>query len=61
MQREMLSVETWSIIKTLTLIHCILMNMKFHHTKLLSVLFHSGESKKDDRENRPLFMDKLHN
>lgn len=61
MQREMLTVKAWDILKILILILRIVMNMKFHHTKLVPVLFNSGKSKKDVRENMPLYMDKLYN
>lgn len=37
------------------------MDMKFHHTKQIPVLFSSGKSRKDVRENMPLSMDKLYN
>jgi len=61
MQREMLSVKAQDILKTLTLTLRIITNMKFHHTKLVLVLFNSGKSKKDVRENMCLYMDKLNN
>lgn len=61
MQSEILSVKAQGILKTLTVIPHIVMNMKFHHTKLVPVLFNSGKSKKDVRENMPLYMEKLYN
>lgn len=56
----MVSFKAQSILKTLTFILCIVMNMKFHHTKLVPVLFNSGKSKKVVRENMPLYIDQLY-
>lgn len=57
----MLSVKAQGILKTLTLILCIVMNMKFQHTKLVLILFNSAKTKKDVRKNMPRYLDTLYN